>query len=73
MHALAFLLGSRALDLARSSNPGPVPRDDALPPIASTPETAAAWRRWRQAGVVTEATQRSDVGLENPIPKGSPG
>jgi hypothetical protein len=73
MHALAFLLGSRALDVARSSTPAQRSRDEVLPPIASTPETAAAWRRWRQAGATTEATQRADVVFGNPLAKGNPG
>ena len=54
MHALAFLLGSRALDLAYSSNAGRPPREEGLGPIASTPETAAAWRRWRNGGAATD-------------------
>ena len=49
MKALIYLLGARALDLARE-------HDDIRPriaeeypgPIATTPETAAAWRRWSQ-------------------------
>jgi hypothetical protein len=73
MHALAFLLGSRAFDVARSANPGAQSREEVLPPIASTPETAAAWRRWRQDGAMTEATRRSDVALANPVGEPSPG
>jgi hypothetical protein len=73
MHALAFLLGSRALDVARSSAPAQRPRDEVLPPIASTPETAAAWRRWRQAGTTTKATPRPDVVFGNRLAKGNPG
>jgi hypothetical protein len=61
MHALAFLLGSRALDLARSSNAGRPPREVELGPIASTPETAAAWRRWRNAGAATDLERRTEV------------
>lgn len=73
MHALAFLLGSRALDLPHGSNPARQRRDDVPPPIASTPETAAAWRRWRQAGAVTEATRRPEIVLGNPISRAHPG
>lgn len=73
MHALAFLLGSRALDLARSSNPAKQRRDGVLPPIASTPETAAAWRRWRQAGAVTETMRRPEIVLANAVAKAHPG
>src|SRR2546426_39495 len=56
MKTLAYLLGARALDLAHE--PPPAPRRDSepdLPPIASTPETAAAWRRWAEDGVAVDA------------------
>jgi hypothetical protein len=49
MRALAYLLGARALDVSRDAERGirwPKP-ESALPPLASTPEMAAAWRRWR--------------------------
>ena len=50
MKTLAFLLGSRALDTAfAASNPRPIAEPD-LPPLATTPETAGAWRRWAEAG-----------------------
>ena len=49
MNALAFLLGSRALDLARRKDLVAPEPDAPLGPIASTPETAAAWRRWSEA------------------------
>jgi hypothetical protein len=47
MKVLAYLLGSQALDVATASQPaaGRSPEPD-LPPIASTPETAKAWREW---------------------------
>ena len=61
MHALAFLLGTRALDVARSSEPRPRPREVTLGPIASTPETAAAWRRWRNAGAATDVERGTEV------------
>src|ERR1700704_2881409 len=52
MRALAYLIGARALDVARDADgerggPGPEPDPG---PIATTAETAAAWRRWRDAG-----------------------
>jgi hypothetical protein len=52
MKTLAYLLGARALDLAHENTPTParVPEPD-LPPIASTPGTAAAWRRWAKDGL----------------------
>ena len=50
MKALAYLLGARALDIARDAEP-PQQRvpEVSLGPIASTPETASAWRRWAEA------------------------
>lgn len=59
MRALAYLLGARALDIARDSGPAqrPVPEVQ-LGPLASTPETASAWRRWaeaRESGQASEA------------------
>jgi hypothetical protein len=73
MHALGFLLGSRALDLARSSNAGRPPREEPLGPIASTPETAAAWRRWRSAGDAAKADGRTDLALGVPTVRTNPG
>ena len=50
MKALAFLMGSRALDTALAANGRrPIPEPD-LAPMATTPETAGAWRRWAEAG-----------------------
>ena len=50
MRTLAFLLGSRALDAAfAASNHRPI-AEPHLPPLAGTPETAGAWRRWAEAG-----------------------
>ena len=52
MRALAYLIGARALDVARDAEPErgrPLPEGE-LGPIATTAETAAAWRRWREAG-----------------------
>lgn len=53
MKALAYLLGSRAMDTAAArgaSTPTPTPPEGDLLPFASTPEGAAAWRRWAQEG-----------------------
>jgi hypothetical protein len=61
MHALAFLLGSRALDIARSASATQPPREEPLGPIASTPETAAAWRRWRNAGAAADIEPRTEL------------
>ena len=51
MRALAYLLGARALDVAREADTGlrwPKPEPE-LGPLATTDEMAAAWRRWRDA------------------------
>jgi hypothetical protein len=47
MKALAYLLGSRAANVASDHRHAP-PRtaESDLLPFASTPERAAAWRRW---------------------------
>ena len=51
MKALAYLLGARALDLAHDRDQAGRPIPEIPPgPIASTEETASAWRRWAQAG-----------------------
>ena len=76
MHALGFLLGSRALDLARRSERGVRPPEVVLGPIASTPETAAAWRRWRNAGDAGDAAEvngRTDLARGGPIVRTNPG
>jgi hypothetical protein len=73
MHALAFLLGSRALAVARSSNAGRPPREEPLGPIASTPETAAAWRRWRNAGAAMDIEPRTQVAHGVSSVEASPG
>jgi hypothetical protein len=73
MHALAFLLGSRALDTARDSKGSWQRRDEIHLPIASTPEKAAAWRRWRHAGAVTAATRHPEVVLGRPAANANPG
>ena len=63
MRALIYLLGARAVDVAgdgeprRSSTPEP-----ALPPIASTPDQGAAWRRWAEAG------RTATAGTAGPVP-----
>ena len=62
MRALAYLLGARALDITRDAGSAqrPVP-EVALGPLATTPETAAAWRRWseeREIGAAVETVTR---------------
>jgi len=51
MKALAYLLGSRAANVASDPRHAP-PRtaESDLLPFASTPERAAAWRRWADEG-----------------------
>lgn len=50
MKALAFLMGSRALDAALAAGDRrSIPEPD-FAPMATTPETAGAWRRWAEAG-----------------------
>jgi hypothetical protein len=49
MRALAYLLGARALDDGTDVDRGirSPNRQVELPPLATTDERAAAWRRWR--------------------------
>jgi hypothetical protein len=49
-------------DAAQSRN------DEPLGPIASTPETAAAWRRWRDAGATQTGPRRRGLALPTPRP-----
>jgi len=63
MRALAYLLGARALDIARDPGPAwrPVP-EVPLDPLATTEEAASAWRRWaevREATVAPSGLRRS--------------
>jgi hypothetical protein len=63
MKALAYLLGARALDLTRDRNLARPPvLEPESAPIASTEETAAAWRRWAQAGDPFVALASLDIG-----------
>jgi hypothetical protein len=51
MNALVYLLGFQALAMAHDhGSRQPAAPEPALLPIASTPETAGAWRRWAEAG-----------------------
>jgi hypothetical protein len=68
MKPLAFLLGAQALDLASSrSDHRPAGPEPELPPLASTPETAAAWRRWAAAGRVGAIAAAGVDDAEPPI------
>jgi hypothetical protein len=48
MKALGYLFAARALDAAWDAGRASATREEPLPPLATTPETAAAWRRWAQ-------------------------
>ena len=55
MKALGYLLGSRALDAAFDATSSSAARPEPeLGPIATTPETAAAWRDWAK-GAATDS------------------
>ena len=71
MKALAYLLGSQALDVAAASQPAAQrsPEPD-LPPIASTPETAKAWRDWARS---TPDEPRPAGPGRTVLPLGAPG
>ena len=56
MKALAYLLGARALDIARDTGPRSTVPEVPMGPLASTEETASAWRRWTEAHKATEAS-----------------
>ena len=49
MRALGYLLGARALDPAQRQPSRRSHREPDLPPIASTPALARAWRVWAEA------------------------
>ena len=50
MKALVYLLGAHALTEANDRAARRQVPDATLPPLATTPETAGAWRRWAEAG-----------------------
>ena len=66
MNALAYLLGARALDIARDSGTAKAAvSEEALAPLATTSDTSAAWRRWAAARetYVAETIRGSRPGL----------
>ena len=76
MKALVYLLGARALDLARDRDSVHPRRAEELPgPLATAEATAAAWRRWGQQGKESAATtDRSRRGRSGtPAPRPAPG
>jgi hypothetical protein len=67
MKALAFLMGSRALDTALAAGDRrPLP-EPALAPMATTPETAGAWRRWAEAGRSPSARAARETSSARPL------
>jgi hypothetical protein len=73
MRALIYLLGARALDVSREQDGlHPHIAEEYPGPIATTPETAAAWRRWAQQGQSAPAaavrSPRTLLGTRAPRP-----
>lgn len=76
MNPIGLLLASRSLDLALRHEPSSRPADAPLGPIASTPETAAAWRRWRAADdapVAATVAHIPDRPMAARVSRGHPG
>jgi hypothetical protein len=77
MRALAYLLGARALDIAWDAGSAQRTPEVPLGPLATTPETVSAWRRWSEAresrGAVESATRgRQRLAPAKTEPSGSP-
>jgi hypothetical protein len=68
MRALGYLLGARALDLAHRQSPRRGHRDPDLPPIASTPALARAWRAWAEAGRLNPGLSGGPIREARPAP-----
>jgi hypothetical protein len=72
MKLLGHLYMLSAFETANAANGPARPRspctDESLGPIASTPETAAAWRRWRDAGAKASGSGRQGLALPSPRP-----
>jgi len=63
MKALVYLLGARALDIAQERNDVRPIAEEPPGPLATTTETAAAWRGWsRQGGTARAATAGAATG-----------
>lgn len=70
MKSLILLLGPSVLTAARDAQPRPTVPEVELPPLATTPAAAAAWRRWAAAGRVTVESvhpRRAPQSLSNPL------
>jgi hypothetical protein len=74
MKSLAHLLGANALAVARDHQPTRAVPEPELLPIASTLETAAAWRRWAEAGRTTpaQAARPTSIATGHPAPTREP-
>lgn len=57
MKALTLLFGARSLELATSTRRRRAVPEARFAPIASTPETARAWRTWAESGDVQVASE----------------
>ena len=69
MRALAYLLGARALDIARDAGSTQRPVQEVpLGPLATTPETASAWRRWSEARESHQAAEAPTGGRQRLAP-----
>ena len=65
---LYMLSAVHTATVAGAANATPSRTEEPLGPIASTPETAAAWRRWRDAGPAGPNAQRRGLALPTPRP-----
>jgi hypothetical protein len=74
MKSLVHLLGAGALTVARDAQPTRFMPEPELLPIASTPETAAAWRRWAEAGREAAVPAQGSVSISaaRPAPSREP-
>ena len=73
MNVIAYLLGTRALAVADDAGRSRPSAPESLPPIASTPERAAAWRQWaagRTAAVARSARPAPASAAAVPQPRG---
>ncbi len=57
MKALVYLLGARALDIAQERNDVRPISEEPPGPLATTAETAAAWRGWSRQGSAPRAAK----------------
>lgn len=72
MRALAYLLGARALDVARETGTRRTVPEVPMDPLATTEETASAWRRWAAARETLGATRDGRPSPARPSPQPRP-